>query len=122
MIKIKLGAEVDGPKGDKCRHGIFAYSCPAYPSVFGNSHQPLLDACRQLKRILGDTAEAAGLFREGRTIPDISCPVKDGALLTVAEPSKGSIHFAKYRPFNRSAFITSDDFSRGGITRKEAAE
>jgi hypothetical protein len=109
MIKIELGAEIDGPNPTNGKsHGIFAYSCAAYPEVCGYSHQPLLDACRQLKRILGDTAEAAGLFREGRNTPDISCSISDGAELTVAEPKNGKIHFAKYRPFNRSTFITKE--------------
>jgi hypothetical protein len=96
MIRIELGAEVSP--------GIWEYVVPSL-HLCGKSRQPLLDACRQLERILGDTAEAAGLFREGRTIPDISCSISEGAGLTVAEPKNGKIiHFAKYRPFDRSAF------------------
>jgi hypothetical protein len=64
MIRIIKGAEVDGP-GPKAgkRHGRWAFHAPAYPRVFGFSHQPLLDACRLLKSLYGltegSTADAA---------------------------------------------------------------
>jgi hypothetical protein len=96
MIQIILGEEVDGPKRDKRGHGVFEYHAPRYPQVRGFSHQPLLDACRQLKSLYGVTAQAAGLFREGRDTPDIWCSVDVGAATTVSEP--GTIRFAKYRP------------------------
>ena len=70
--------------------------------IEGRSRQPLLDACRQIRAILGDTSQRAGLFREGRTEADISCSVNKGALLTVEDGPKG-IRFRKYREFHRDA-------------------
>jgi hypothetical protein len=67
-----------------------------------------LDACRQIQRILGPTEEIAGLFREGRSEADISCAVGEGARLMVAEPSKGRIHFARFRQFDPSALSISE--------------
>ena len=95
MIEIIKGAEVDGSKGEAGphRHGVFAFHAPRYPLVCGFSRQPLLDACRQLKSLYG---EIAGLFREGRDTPDISCSVEVGAATTVQEPSNGVIRFGKY--------------------------
>ncbi len=95
MIRIVRGAEIDGPKGEAGprRHGKWAYRADGgqYPLVCGYSRQPLLDACRQLKSLYGLNGERAGLFREGRDTPDISCPVEVGAATTVQES-----RFAKY--------------------------
>jgi hypothetical protein len=99
MIRIIRGEEVDGPRRDKRGHGIFEYHADGYPQVCGFSHQPLLDACRQLKSLYGVTAQAAGLFREGRDTPDLTCSVDVGAATTVSEPDNGSIRFAKYKAF-----------------------
>jgi hypothetical protein len=102
MIKIIKGAEVDGPGvGAGRRHGRFAYHAPRYPLVCGFSRQPLLDACRQLQSLYGVTAERVGLFREGRSDPDISCMVEAGAATTVEERDSGGIRFAKYKSFSR---------------------
>jgi hypothetical protein len=89
MIAIELGSEV--------KPGVFEYRIPML-RVEGRSHQPLLDGCRQIKRVLGPTETIAGLFREGRL--DISCPVDQGAQLTVSEPSKGRIRFVKFKEFD----------------------
>jgi hypothetical protein len=98
MIKIIRGAEVDGPKGEAGprRHGRWAYRADGYPLVCGFSHQPLLDACRQLKSLYGVTVQRVGLFRDGKDDPDISCSVEAGAATTVKEPSDGAIRFGKY--------------------------
>src|ERR1700676_5095353 len=88
MIKIFRGAEVSP--------GIWEYSVPSL-ALCGKSRQPLLDACRQIKRAVGSTAQRAGLFREGGDIPDICCPVEAGASLTVEETTRSSIRFRKYR-------------------------
>jgi hypothetical protein len=88
MIKIVRGAEVSP--------GIWEYFLPSL-ALRGKSRQPLLDACRQIKRGLGSTAERAGVFREGSDVVDISCPVEAGALLTVSERDKGGVRFEKYR-------------------------
>jgi hypothetical protein len=102
MIKIERGREVA-----PC---IFEYSIPSL-RLFGKSRQPLLDACRQIKRALDPTELAgrrAGVFREGKAEPDISCLVLKGAELTVAEPSRGKIHFTNFREFDSSAFQASE--------------
>src|SRR5438552_2487740 len=101
VIRIDLGAEVDGP-GPKAgkRHGIFEYSCVRYPLVRGHSRQPLLDACRQLKSLYAPTAQLAGLFREGRDTPDLTCSLDAGAGTTVSEPDSGDTRFVKYRAFD----------------------
>ena len=44
MIRIELGAEIDGPKPtDGKRHGIFEYQAAGYPLVRGYSRQPLFN-------------------------------------------------------------------------------
>jgi hypothetical protein len=100
MIRIERGREV-GP-------GIFEYSIPSL-QICGRSRQPLLDACRQIKRALSSTKSAgvhAGVYREGKSQPDISCFVLDGADLTIFEPSNGKIKFAKFQEFDQSALKT----------------
>lgn len=88
-IRIDLGPEV--------KPGIFTYTVASL-QIEGRSHQPLLDACRKIKSILGDPKEQhATLYRNGK--PSISCKITTGANLTVAEPSKGSPHFTKFQPF-----------------------
>lgn len=99
MIRIDRGNEV--------KPGIWRYSIPSF-GLEGQSRQPLLDACREIKRTLGPTKAAgarAGVYRSGRTEPDISCLVLDGAALTISEPSKGKIRFAKFQEFDGSVFI-----------------
>jgi hypothetical protein len=93
-IRVERGAEVSP--------GVFAWRVPCM-GLSGRSHQPLLDACRQIKRILGDTGDRAALFRPGRSSWDMRCAVERGAARTVKEPSKGHIHFAKYRQFRGAA-------------------
>jgi hypothetical protein len=56
---------------------------------------PLLDACRQIKAIIGNSTAQVLLFREGQNVADITCPVNAGAGLTV-EDSDG-VTFRKYR-------------------------
>jgi hypothetical protein len=88
-IRVDLGKEV--------RPGIFEYRVAAYPEISGSSRQPLLDACRQIKRMGGPLAHRVGLFREGRTTCDLSCSVEIGAGLTVSEDPTG-ICFRKWTP------------------------
>jgi hypothetical protein len=102
VIRIKRGREV-GP-------GIFEYSIPSL-ALCGRSRQPLLDACRQIKRACDPTSLAgkrAGVFRDGKAEPDISCLVLNGAELTVAGPSNGKIHFTKFREFELSVLKAVD--------------
>lgn len=88
-IRIDLGPEV--------KPGIFEYAVTSL-QIEGRSHQPLLDACRKIKPILGETEERIATMYRGDK-PSISCKLSIGANLTVSEPSKGSPHFTKYHPF-----------------------
>ncbi len=95
-FKIIRGAEVSP--------GIFEWrgvSPSSIEALSGRSRQPLLDACRDIKRITGATKEIAGIFREGREHADMFCPVEKGASLTVSEPDKGTVKFVKYTEFKR---------------------
>ena len=113
MIRIELGREV-GP-------GIFEYAIPSI-QICGRSRQPLLDACRAIKRA-GDPTELAGehagVFRDGKAEPDISCLVLKGAEQTVAEPNHGKIHFSKFREFDSAAFHAPHPNRMGPEARPE---
>ena len=89
MIKVEVIEEVKN-------RGVFKYRVKGMP-IEGQSRQPLIDACRQIKALLGTTDRRAGLFRKGRLSPDISCSVEWGASHTVLDPSEGRIRFVKYR-------------------------
>jgi hypothetical protein len=98
MIRIERGTEV-GP-------GIWEYFVCGYPNISGRSRQPLLDACRQLKSLGGLTDHRAGVFRHGSDVADISCMIREGAELTVSEPTgKGKVRFAKYRAFEADPIL-----------------
>jgi hypothetical protein len=88
MIRVNLLREIDG-------HGVFDYEIDGY-GVQGRSRQPLLDACRQVKRMGADPADRIGLFRSGRERPDLVGSVGWGAEHTVDEVHT---HFVKWRPF-----------------------
>jgi hypothetical protein len=90
MIGVERGAEISP--------GVFAYTVPSL-GLSGRSRQPLLDACRQIKSLLGPTGQLAGLFREGHSEWDVRCRVDVGAELTIKEESAGGIRFAKHKPF-----------------------
>ena len=92
VIKVIRGAEVSP--------GMWAYAVPSL-RLCGRSRQPLLDACRQIKSILGGTGRRAALFREGRELADISCPVNVGAATAVKEGNGDGPRFAPYVPFPR---------------------
>jgi hypothetical protein len=83
--------------------GVWRYSVPRY-GVEGRSRQPLLDACRQIKRMGGATVERAGLFRKVRSEPDIMCTVEAGAATTVVENEKTGPRFGKFREMPADAF------------------
>jgi hypothetical protein len=91
MIRIERGSEVSP--------GIWEYRIPSL-SLSGRSRQPLLDACRQIKRMGGAPNERAGVFRDDRSEPDIFCPVWAGAEVTVSDPpAGGGCKFAKFQEF-----------------------
>ncbi len=88
MIRVELGEEIE-------RRGKWRWACPEY-DVEGISRQPLLDACREIKRMGGDPVSAAGLFRKGSRIADLTCSVGWGADHTVREDLT---RFTKWRAF-----------------------
>jgi hypothetical protein len=66
--------------------------------VQGRSRQPLLDACRAIKRMGGLTGDRQiGLYREGRDKPDAICGLDWGAAHTVLETRTTGPRFAKWR-------------------------
>jgi hypothetical protein len=89
MIRVERGVEISP--------GVFAYTVRSL-GLSGQSRQPLLDACRQIKSLLGPTGQLAGLFRERCASWDIRCPVDVGAEFTIKEESAGGIRFATYKP------------------------
>jgi hypothetical protein len=65
-----------------------------------------LDACRQLKSMGGLTDYIAGLFRSGMEVADIFCVVREGAELTVSEPTGvGRARFIKYRALDAASVL-----------------
>jgi hypothetical protein len=78
--------------------GKFDWHTDAPFAAGGRSHQPLLDACRALKRMGAAPGSRVGLFREGSTVWDLRTTVRVGAELSVQDPS-GSHHarFIKWR-------------------------
>ena len=108
MIKVKLGEERDG-QGTNCGrgHGVWHWEAVGHVEPFGElllaegfSRQPLLDACRTIKRLHGVTARGEiGLYRPGMDEPCMVTTVEHGAGVTVAENGP---RFAKWKPHPRS--------------------
>jgi hypothetical protein len=95
IIRVELGLEVEP--------GRWRYSVPAY-GVDGCSHQPLLDACRQVKSLCPETAhQQIGLYRRSKDKPDLSCTVEVGAATTVSENKDHGPVFVKFQPFDPDA-------------------
>lgn len=90
MIRIVRGSV--GPAG-LCDWWVAGHS------VEGRSHQPLLDACRALKRMGEPAAAEVGLFREGRSGWDLRTTIGYGASLSVREDNSRPLVFEKYKPF-----------------------
>jgi hypothetical protein len=89
-------------RGSEVRPGVFAWRVREL-GLSGYSRQPLLDACRAIERTLGPTRELAGLFREGRSEPDLTCQVDIGALLTVREGRLQGPRFGKFEAWGGGA-------------------
>ena len=94
MIRVELGEEVNSRnKASKWR-----WMC-AELDLSGLSREPLLDACRAIKRMGGQTErQQIGLYRTGRDGPDLFCSVEVGAGLTVMENEKIGPVLVKWRP------------------------
>ena len=97
MIKIASGEEVN-------RRGKWRWVCSDY-GVEGISRQPLLDACREIKRMGGDTSSRVGLFRSGSKTADLVCSVGWGADHTVDETAT---RFKKWKPMPDMVFATTE--------------
>ena len=95
MIRVEI--EEDG------HTGRYLVCIPSHRLSF-KSRQPLLDACREIKSMGGDTSAVCGLFRKGRGEPDLKCTVEWGSGRVVSE-SAGRPRFQKFRPFERGAFM-----------------
>ena len=91
MIEVRI----TGPS----RNGRFPYRIGGFFQAEGLSHEPLLDACRRVKSMGGDTAAVAGLFHEGANVWALRTNVGIGANLTVFERDRGNIKFGRYREF-----------------------
>jgi hypothetical protein len=96
MIRVEIEEDTKKP-------GRYCVSIPSHRLSF-KSRIPLLDACREIKRMGGDTSSICGLFRKGRSGPDLTCSVGVGAELTVSEGDRGGPKIVKYTPFDRSVF------------------
>jgi hypothetical protein len=94
MIRLERHEEI--------KPAVWRYTVPCL-NIEGRSHQPLLDACRQLKRMGVGTTERVQQFRAGHTEPDATCSVGWGAAHTVWEPSNGTVHFARYEGITDTA-------------------
>ena len=78
--------------------GTFAYEGTYIGAPYsGLSRQPLLDACRQLKRMGAATTDEAQLFRPGKSDWDLRCSVGWGASRSVGEAI--GTRFVKWQPF-----------------------
>jgi hypothetical protein len=119
IIRVIRGDEVTGRLDQDAR---WHYSVAGW-SVSGLSRQPLSDACRQLIAQGVDPDTAVGRFREGRDQPDLTSTVGAAAGLTVKEPDKGSIRFARFTAFDRRLVEAPAPASRtvvAGTTREAA--
>lgn len=98
MIRIEIEREVSP--------GIWAWVASiAGQTVGGRSRQPLLDACRALKRMGQDPATQIGLFWPGQPDWALRTTIGVGADLTVSEPASGKgFGFRPYRPIGLEEF------------------
>lgn len=95
MIRVEIEEDT--------KPGTYVVCVPSHRLSF-KFRIPLLDACRELKRMGGDTSSVCGLFRKGRDEPDLTCTVEWGAGRVVSE-SAGAPRFTKFRPFDRTVFL-----------------
>lgn len=99
------------------RNGKFEWRCLSseWSAIRGVSTEPMLDACRALKRAGALPVERVSLFREGRSEPDLTCTVGWGASHTVEESRKVGPRFVKYREYSYFAIAAS---TTAGTTTK----
>ena len=96
-------------RGKEARPGIFEYTgriTPGGTEFEGKSRQPLLDACRKIKSLIGQEMGIPqrvriGLFREGKDNPDVSCGLQWGASHTIVERDRDGLVIEKFEPMER---------------------
>lgn len=93
MYRIELGSRI---KPDKVEWIV----THAGAILQGISHEPLLDACRQLKQAGADPRAWACAYRPGREDWDIRCRVGVGAGLMTMDTAGGRMGFRKYKSYN----------------------
>lgn len=95
-----IGRRIRVERGREVRPETYEYRVPSL-GIEGRSHQPLLDACRQIQALQGGTSQDwAGIWREGKLEPDMTCSVTWGAAHTVSDPASRWVRFVKWRPFD----------------------
>lgn len=87
VVRVELLDEVR-------RRGKWRWGVPG-GRLGGVSREPLLSACRELRRMGVPPSVNVGLFRKGRRKPDLTCSVAVGAALTVDEAGP---RFHKWKP------------------------
>ncbi len=92
MIRVELGPQT--------KPGVWQFTVPSLRTG-GKSSQPLLDACRLIKRMGGDLHVPVGLFNAGADEPRLVAKSVDaGARLSVSELKAGNgPSFVPYRQF-----------------------
>ena len=96
-------------RGKEARPGIFEYTgriTPGGTEFEGKSRQPLLDACRKIKSLMGQEMGIQqlvriGLFREGKDSPDVSCDLHWGTNHTIVERDRDGLVIEKFEPMER---------------------
>ena len=91
-------------RGREIKPAVFEYQGTVSGRDFkGISRQPLLDACRQVKSILGEADTPGirvGVEREGRPGIYISCNLEWGAAHTIVESYSDGMRVLKYHKFS----------------------
>ena len=103
LIKVELGEEVDGPGKDAGRRHAKWHWMIAELSLSGYSRQPLLAACRAIKRMGGATdTQRMALYWPGKMQPSMVCSVGWGAAHTVDETT---LRFTRWKPYPGREFV-----------------
>lgn len=98
MIEVEREETAVEQRGE-WKHQKWRWFVRGRPQIGGISRQPLLDACRSLKRAGADTDEEIRLFRPGRTDWDLKTTVGYGAGITVEDADDRGPQFIKYREY-----------------------
>ncbi len=80
----------------KGKNGKYRYSIPEYGVRNAVSRQPLLDACREVKRMGADPYREIALFRLGSDTWDLKTTVGYGASKIVSEEDRGGLRLRSF--------------------------